>query len=93
MSEARVLFLDEPTRGIDVGAKQEIYRMIDKLARSGLAVVMVSSELPEVLGLCDTILVLHKGKVTGRFTHENASAEEVMSCATGQHLRMIKVTK
>jgi len=86
MSEARVLFLDEPTRGIDVGAKQEIYWMIDKLARSGLAVVMVSSELPEVLGLCDTILVLHQGKVTGRFTHENASAEQVMSCATGRQL-------
>ncbi len=84
MNKARVLFLDEPTRGIDVGAKQEIYAMIDKLAQSGLAVVMVSSELPEILGLCDRILVLHNGKITGEFTHEEATAEAVMSCATGQ---------
>jgi D-xylose transport system ATP-binding protein len=84
MNQARVLFLDEPTRGIDVGAKQEIYGMIDKLAQSGLAVVMVSSELPEVLGLCDRILVLHQGRITGEFTRDNASPEAVMSCATGQ---------
>ena len=84
MNKARVLFLDEPTRGIDVGAKQEIYAMIDRLAQSGLAVVMVSSELPEILGLCDRILVLHNGKITGEFTHDAATAEAVMSCATGQ---------
>jgi ABC-type sugar transport system ATPase subunit len=84
LNQARVLFLDEPTRGIDVGAKQEIYGMIDKLAQSGLAVVMVSSELPEVLGLCDRILVLHQGRITGEFTRDNASPEAVMSCATGQ---------
>jgi len=84
MNQARVLFLDEPTRGIDVGAKQEIYAMIDRLAQSGLAVVMVSSELPEILGLCDRILVLHNGKLTGEFTREEATAEAVMSCATGQ---------
>jgi D-xylose transport system ATP-binding protein len=86
MTRARVLFLDEPTRGIDVGAKQEIYAMIHKLAQSGLAVVMVSSELPEVLGLSDSILVLHQGKVSGRFTRHNATAEAVMSCATGQQV-------
>jgi ABC-type sugar transport system ATPase subunit len=79
-----VLFLDEPTRGIDVGAKQEIYAMIDRLAQSGLAVIMVSSELPEILGLCDRILVLHNGKITGEFTRDEATAEAVMSCATGQ---------
>ncbi len=84
MNETRVLFLDEPTRGIDVGAKQEIYAMINRLAESGLAVVMVSSELPEVLGLCDRILVLHKGRITGEFTREEATPEDVMSCATGQ---------
>lgn len=87
MSQARVLFLDEPTRGIDVGAKQEIYTMIDRLAGSGLAVVMVSSELPEVLGLCDRILVLHEGTLSGEFTRENASPEAVMACATGQAAR------
>lgn len=83
MNQARVLFLDEPTRGIDVGAKQEIYGMIVRLAQSGLAVVMVSSELPEVLGLCDRILVLHQGRITGEFTRDRASPEAVMSCATG----------
>lgn len=86
LTRARVLFLDEPTRGIDVGAKQEIYTMIHTLAQSGLAVVMVSSELPEVLGLSDSILVLHQGKVSGRFTRHDATAEAVLSCATGQQV-------
>jgi ABC-type sugar transport system ATPase subunit len=84
MTNPRVLFLDEPTRGIDVGAKQEIYTEIDKLAQAGLAVVMVSSELPEVLGLSDRILVLHEGQITGEFTRANATPEAVMACATGQ---------
>jgi D-xylose transport system ATP-binding protein len=84
MNKTRVLILDEPTRGIDVGAKQEIYAMIDKLAQSGLAVVMVSSELPEVLGLCDRILVLHKGRISGEFSRDEATPEAVMACATGQ---------
>jgi D-xylose transport system ATP-binding protein len=84
MSHAQVLFLDEPTRGIDVGAKQEIYALIDRLAKSGLAVVMASSELPEVLGLSDRILVLHEGKLAGEFTRKEATPEAVMACATGQ---------
>jgi D-xylose transport system ATP-binding protein len=83
MNQTRILFLDEPTRGIDVGAKQEIYGIINKLAQSGLAVVMVSSELPEVLGLCDRILVLHQGQLTGEFTRDEATPETVMACATG----------
>jgi D-xylose transport system ATP-binding protein len=82
MNETQILLLDEPTRGIDVGAKQEIYGMINELARSGLAIVMVSSELPEVLGLSDRILVMRHGHVTGEFTREQASPEAVMSCAT-----------
>ena len=84
MNKGQVLFLDEPTRGIDVGAKQEIYALIDRLAASGLAVVMVSSELPEVLGLSDRILVLHEGKLTGEFTRQEATPDAVMACATGQ---------
>lgn len=83
LTEPRVLFLDEPTRGIDVGAKQEIYTQINKLARSGLAIVLVSSELPEVLGLSDRVLVLHEGRVTGEFTRSTATPERVMACATG----------
>jgi D-xylose transport system ATP-binding protein len=81
-----VLFLDEPTRGIDVGAKQEIYAQINRLAESGLAIVLVSSELPEVLGLSDRVIVLHEGRVTGEFIRSEATPEAVMSCATG-HVR------
>jgi ABC-type multidrug transport system ATPase subunit len=63
LTNPKVLFLDEPTRGIDVGAKQDIYVEINKLAKEGLAIVLVSSELPEVLGLSDRIIVLHRGKI------------------------------
>ncbi len=84
LTNPRVLFLDEPTRGIDVGAKQEIYAQINKLARTGLAIVLVSSELPEVLGLADRVLVLHEGHMTGEFTRAVATPEKVMACATGQ---------
>ena len=87
LTNPRVLFLDEPTRGIDVGAKQEIYAQINQLAKSGLAIVLVSSELPEVLGMSDRILVLHEGRVTGEFTRAAATPEEVMACATGQAQR------
>ena len=83
LTNPKVLFLDEPTRGIDVGAKQEIYSEIDKLAKEGLAIVMVSSELPEVMGLADRILVLHEGRLTGEFTEQEATAEKVMAAATG----------
>jgi D-xylose transport system ATP-binding protein len=84
LTNPRVLFLDEPTRGIDVGAKQEIYAQINALAKSGLAIVLVSSELPEVLGLSDRVLVLHEGRVTGEFTRGGATPEKVMACATGR---------
>jgi D-xylose transport system ATP-binding protein len=84
LTNPRVLFLDEPTRGIDVGAKQEIYAQINALAKDGLAIVLVSSELPEVLGLSDRILVLHEGRITGEFTRAAATAEAVMACATGR---------
>src|SRR5262249_49238160 len=64
---ADVLIFDEPTRGIDVGAKAEIYRLIDRLARAGKAILMISSELPEVLGLSDRILVMREGRIAGEF--------------------------
>jgi D-xylose transport system ATP-binding protein len=83
LTQPRVLFLDEPTRGIDIGAKQEIYAQVNKLARDGLAIVLVSSELPEVLGLSDRVLVLHEGRLTGEFTRAQATPEAVMACATG----------
>jgi len=84
LTNPRVLFLDEPTRGIDVGAKQEIYNEINRLAATGIAIVLVSSELPEVLGLSDRVIVLHEGRITGEFQREEATPEAVMSCATGR---------
>jgi D-xylose transport system ATP-binding protein len=83
LTNPRVLFLDEPTRGIDVGAKQEIYAQVNALAKTGLAIVLVSSELPEVLGLSDRVIVLHEGRMTGSFTRATATPETVMACATG----------
>lgn len=85
LTNPKVLFLDEPTRGIDVGAKQEIYAEINKLAKTGLAIVLVSSELPEVLGLSDRVMVLHEGRVTGEFVRMEATPEKVMAAATGNH--------
>jgi D-xylose transport system ATP-binding protein len=87
LTNPRVLFLDEPTRGIDVGAKQEIYAQINRLAEQGLAIVLVSSELPEVLGLSDRVIVLHEGRVTGEFRRAEATPEAVMACATGHERR------
>ena len=84
MTGPKVLFLDEPTRGIDVGAKQEIYAQINALASDGLGIVLVSSELPEVLAMSDRVIVLHEGRVTGEFARKEATAEAVMSCATGE---------
>jgi len=84
LTDPKVLFLDEPTRGIDIGAKQEIYMQVNRLAAEGMAIVLVSSELPEVLGLSDRVLVLHEGRLTGEFRRDEAVAEAVMACATGQ---------
>lgn len=88
LTNPRVLFLDEPTRGIDVGAKQEIYAQINRLAKTGIAIVLVSSELPEVLGLADRVLVLYEGRLTGEFTRTTATPESVMACATGHAQRV-----
>jgi D-xylose transport system ATP-binding protein len=88
LTNPRVLFLDEPTRGIDVGAKQEIYAQINRLAKSGIAIVLVSSELPEVLGLADRVLVLYEGRLTGEFSRATATPESVMACATGHAQRV-----
>lgn len=87
LTRPKVLLLDEPTRGIDVGAKQEIYTEINKLASDGLAIVLVSSELPEVLGLADRVLVMHEGRVTGEFARDEATPESVMAAATGEFNR------
>jgi ribose transport system ATP-binding protein len=79
----RVLLLDEPTRGIDVGAKQEIYRLMDELAAAGVAILFVSSEMEEVLGMSDRTLVMHEGRLTGELQRHELSEEAVMHLATG----------
>ncbi len=84
MTEPGVIFLDEPTRGIDVGAKQEIYEIIRQLTAAGKAVVLVSSELPELLGLSDRILMLHEGRIGGEFTGAEATQERLLAAAMGQ---------
>ncbi len=83
--QPQVLILDEPTRGIDIGAKEEIYRLLRRLAQAGLAIVVMSSELVEVLGLCDRILVLAEGRVTGELPGSTATEEAIMRLATVSH--------
>ena len=84
--QPRVLFLDEPTRGIDVGAKQEIYKIMEDLARQGVAILFVSSEMEEVLGMSDRVLVMHEGRITGELARHELSEEAVMHLATGAEL-------
>ena len=81
--EPRVLLLDEPTRGIDVGAKQEIYRLMEELAGRGVAIVFVSSEMEEILGMSDRALVMHEGKIAGELSRADISEESVLHLATG----------
>lgn len=83
MTQPRILILDEPTRGIDVGAKAEIYRLIASLAGEGMAVIMISSELPEVLGMSDRVMVMHEGQLMGTLDRNEATQERVMQLASG----------
>ncbi|MDR4938669.1 sugar ABC transporter ATP-binding protein [Rossellomorea marisflavi] len=79
----KVLILDEPTRGVDVGAKREIYQLMNELTDRGVAIIMVSSELPEVLGMSDRVIVIHEGRVSGEVTGKEATQEKIMTLATG----------
>ena len=81
--QPKVLILDEPTRGVDVGAKREIYQLMNELTAQGVAIIMVSSELPEVLGMSDRIIVVHEGKISGELKREHATQEKIMTLATG----------
>lgn len=87
MTNPKVLFLDEPTRGIDVGAKFEIYSIMKQLVAQGVAIVMVSSELPEILGMSNRVLVMSEGKITAEFSQHEATQEQVMLAATGGNKR------
>ncbi len=83
-TDPAILLLHEPTRGIDVGAKAEIYRILHNLAAQGKAILIVSSELPELMGHCDRILVMYQGQISGEFTHQTANEQAILSCAMGQ---------
>nr|MBO2482666.1 xylose ABC transporter ATP-binding protein [Bacillaceae bacterium] len=83
LNDPKVLILDEPTRGIDVGAKYEIYKIINELATQGVGIILISSELPEILGMSDRILVMAGGQITGELKRDEASQEKIMTYATG----------
>ncbi|WP_416261301.1 ribose ABC transporter ATP-binding protein RbsA [Gibbsiella quercinecans] len=84
MTRPKVLILDEPTRGVDVGAKKEIYQLINQFKQEGLSIILVSSEMPEVMGMSDRILVMHEGRLSGEFPIEQATQEALMAAAVGK---------
>ncbi|RTF74649.1 ribose ABC transporter ATP-binding protein RbsA [Serratia marcescens] len=84
MTRPKVLILDEPTRGVDVGAKKEIYQLINQFKQEGLSIILVSSEMPEVMGMSDRILVMHEGHLSGEFPIEQATQEALMAAAVGK---------
>jgi ABC-type sugar transport system ATPase subunit len=83
LTRPKVLLLDDPTRGIDVGAKAELYRLMERLCRTGLGIIITSSELPELLTVSDRILVLSEGRLTGSFLRSEATEQKIMEAATG----------
>ncbi|MGG4664867.1 ribose ABC transporter ATP-binding protein RbsA [Providencia vermicola] len=85
MTRPKVLILDEPTRGVDVGAKKEIYQLINQFKKEGLSIILVSSEMPEVIGMSDRILVMHEGHISGEFTAKDATQEALMAAAVGKN--------
>ena len=86
MTRPNVLILDEPTRGVDVGAKKEISQLINKFKAEGMSIILVSSEMPEVLGMSDRILVMHEGKISGEFNAKQANQELLLACAVGKNI-------
>jgi ABC-type sugar transport system ATPase subunit len=83
MTEAKVLILDEPTRGIDVGAKYEIYKLIIELARKGIAIIFISSELPEFIGMCDRAYIMYNGKIVDEINRDQMTQENIIMLAAG----------
>lgn len=82
-SSSKIIIFDEPTRGIDVGAKQEIYILMNQLALQGMAIIMISSEMPELLGMADRIVVMHEGKITGELSAQDATQNRILELASG----------
>jgi ABC-type sugar transport system ATPase subunit len=83
MAKARLLILDEPTRGVDVATKVDIYHLIGGLADQGVGIILISSELPEILGMCDRILIMREGRLVGEFGRQQATEEGLLACAAG----------
>jgi ribose transport system ATP-binding protein len=86
MTRPKVLILDEPTRGVDVGAKKEIYQLINKFKKEGMSIILVSSEMPEILGMSDRILVMYQGEISGEFSAQETDQEKLMACAFGNNI-------
>jgi ABC-type sugar transport system ATPase subunit len=86
LTNPKVLVLDEPTRGIDVGAKYEIYTIMHRLVEMGITIIMISSELPEILGMSDRVIVVHEGTIAGELLRKDATQENIMTLATGGKL-------
>jgi len=84
MNKPQILFLDEPTQGIDVDVKKDIYDIIDDLAAQGISIVFVSSDMQEILSLCDRILVMYEGQITGCLLHGDATQDKIMALAANQ---------
>ena len=89
MTKPKVLILDEPTRGVDVGAKKEIYQIINQFKAEGMSIILVSSEMPEVLGMSDRIIVMHQGQISGEFKTNEADQEKLMACAVGKKINEV----
>jgi len=85
-AKPKVLILDEPTQGVDVGAKSEIHRLMGELAAAGMAIIMISSELPEVLGMSDRIAVMHAGRIAGMLDRAEATPDRVLELALGHRV-------
>jgi len=81
-TDAKILLFDEPTRGVDVGAKTEIFELVGKLAQRGAAILLISSYLPELLGVCDRILVMNQGRIVAELPREDATQEKILTYAT-----------
>lgn len=93
MGDIKVIIFDEPTRGIDVGSKHEIYKLIGNMAKQGIAIIVISSEMPEVLGISDRIAVMSKGKITGIMDRKDCTQEEIMRCAIANYLTNTEMEK
>jgi ribose transport system ATP-binding protein len=83
LTKAKIFIIDEPTRGIDVGAKVEVYNLMNELVKNGAAVIMISSEMDECMGMADRIVVMHEGKINGEFSAQEATQEKIMYAASG----------